>query len=199
MPKFHFCFLILILFYSCKKDDVQASDTLTSHKWNPYQVRIITFDTTTLVRTDLNGVMHSVTNFYRKDTTYNLDPCIQQLTYSFLQNGISQITDICNPDQSVKDTTWALFPNKILEYLIFNDPVSNAYDSILFADLPANPCQSGDFLMLGTGTIQQMNSSEFVADTKSGETLSATHYVNGLPVDSLVKIVTDNYITFRSQ
>jgi hypothetical protein len=190
---------VLLCIYSCRKIEVQASDTLISHEWSPSLTRIVTVDTTTIMTYDSVGKTHAVSSTFRKDTTYNLGACIQQSTYSFLQNGISEITNACSVGQVITDTPWAIQPNKVLQIVFIDDPVADVYFSKLFG-VPgiAGPLYTG-FYPFQNGILTEVSSSEFVVDQTSGENFASDYYVNGMKVDSVVKLRIDRYITFTSR
>jgi hypothetical protein len=192
--------LVAIVLYSCKKVEVQASEILISHKWSPYQTRIITFDTTTLTTYDSSGRRHSISSTFHKDTTYSLDPCVRQSTYSFQSNGISKITNMCTAGQSVTDTPWSIQPNRLLQVVFIDDPVAENYYAKLYPDpLATPPPPSAAFYPVQNGFITQLNGSQLVVDQPSSETYDLGNYRVGIRGDSLVRIVSDMFITFRSQ
>ncbi len=193
-----FLFVTIVL-HSCRKVDVQASDTLMSHKWSPNQTRIITVDTTTLVSYDNAGKQHSISSTFHKDTTYNFEQCIQQSTYSFQPNGFSQITDMCIAGRPTTDTPWAIQPNKVLQIVFIDDPVADTYYAKLYMGSLATPPPPTDFYPIQNGVITQLSASQLVVDQSSSETFAKTYYSNGVQGDSLVRIVSDRFITFRSQ
>ena len=191
--------LVLVMVYSCRKETVEASTTLTSHAWSPYQTRIITVDTTTLIFDYGKAKMHSVTSTFRKDTSYNFDPCARQSTYSFSQNGISHITDKCLLGQPATDTPWAIQPIKVLQIVFLEDAAADAYFAGLYqGPWTAIPLYTG-FSPVQNGFLTQISASEFVVDQPIGENISTSYYVNGSQVDSVVKMTSDRYISFRSQ
>jgi hypothetical protein len=195
-----FLFLLTaIVFSSCRKIYVDAGETLVSHKWYPYQTRIVTSDTTTLISYESSGYLDSARTIFHKDTTYYLDKRIQQSIYSFQQNGISQITDMCSAGQQTTDTPWAIQPNRVLQIVFIDDPVAETYYSKLFPPILLNQPPPTDFYPTQNGLLTQFSASQFVVDQTSLETWSAGYYKNGIMVDSVVRIVSDMFITFRSQ
>jgi len=191
--------LILIAIHSCKKETVEASTILTSHTWNPYQARIITVDTTTIIFDYGTTKMHSVTTTFRKDTSYGFDPCAQQSTYSFSPDGISHITNRCLLGQPATDTSWAIQPNKVLQIVFLEDAAADSYYAGLYqGPWTAIPLYTG-FSPVQNGLLTQINASEFVVDQPVSENIGTTYYVNGSHVDSVVKMTSDRYISFRSQ
>jgi hypothetical protein len=144
--------------------------------------------------------MDSARTIFHKDTTYYLDKCIQQSIYSFQQNGISQITDMCSAGQQTTDTPWAIQPDRVLQIVFIDDPVADTYYSKLFQGptLTSQPPPT-NFYPLQNGVLTQFSSSQFVVDQIISETYSADYYKNGIMVDSVVRIVSDMFITFRSQ
>lgn len=199
MKKFLLSAVIITGICSCKEKEVQASDTLISHKWSPTQARIVTIDTTSIITFDTDGKMHTVSNSFRLDTTYNLETCIQQSTYSFLQNGVLQVTNPCETGQPTTDTPWAIGPNRFLEIYLIDDTVSDVYYSRFFAiPTPVGPSANSGGSFVGT-FLTKFNASEFYVDQKITGSLAFQHYVNGLMVDSVVNIITDKFITFTSR
>ncbi len=191
--------LLLIAIHSCRKENVEASTALESHAWNPYQARIITVDTTTIITFDNTGKKHSVSRVVRKDTTYNFDPCAQQSTYSFLSNGTSHITDMCSTGQPVTDTPWAIQRNRILQIVFLEDPAAESYFARLYPGIwPVNYLPGGMY-PVQNGVLAQINGSGFVVDQRIGLNGGFSYYVNGNQIDSVVSLVSDRYVSFRSQ
>jgi hypothetical protein len=191
--------MIVFCVYSCRKTEVQASDTLISHEWTPTRTRMFTIDTTSIVTYDSNGKTHTVSSSFTLDTAYNFETCIQQSTYSFLQNGISQITNACSIGQTITDTPWAIQPGKILQIVFIDDPVADVYLSKLFGVPGGATPSSNGFYPIQNGLLTQVSASEFVVDQRAGEFFSSTYFVNGNKVDSIVKLTVDRYIIFNSR
>ncbi len=199
MKQFLLAAVIITVIYSCKEKDVQASDTLISHKWSPTQARIVTIDTTSIITFDSAGKMHTVWSSFRLDTTYNLAACIQQSSYSFLQNGVLQVTNACEIGQPATDTSWAIGPNGFLEIYLIDDTVSDKYYTRFFAiPTPVGPSANSGGSFVGT-YLTKFNASEFYVDQKITGLQSFGHYVNGSMVDSVVNIIIDKYVTFTSR
>jgi hypothetical protein len=190
---------ILFSIYSCRKVEVEASDTLISHGWSPTQTRIVTVDTTTITTRDSAGKTHTVSSSFRLDTTYNPESCIRQSTYSFSQNGISHITNACTAGQPTTDTPWSIQPEKVLQIVFIDDPVADVYISKLFAFPGSITPSTNGFYPFQNGLLIKVSSSEFVVDQMSAENFATGYYVNGMMVDSVVKLTVDRYITFTSR
>jgi hypothetical protein len=190
---------ILFSIYSCRKVEVEASETLISHTWSPTLTRIVTVDTTTITTRDSTGKTHTVLSFFRLDTTYNPESCIWQSTYSFLQNGISRITNTCMIGQPITDTPWSIQPEKVLQIVFIDDPVADNYISKLFGFPEGLIPSPNGFYPYQNGLLMKVSSSEFVVDHRTAENLASGYYVNGMMVDSVVKLTVDRYITFTSR
>jgi hypothetical protein len=182
--------------YSCKKTEVPASETLMSHTWTATIARIVTYDTIRIIKNNGVGQNQPVPGIFRMDTTYNLAACLQQSTYSFLQNGTLHITNMCAIGQPAIDTLWSLGTNSFFEIYLIDDPVADAYYSRFFVT-PGLYGSSQNVISIAGGTyLTKANSSEFVVDQKITGMQAVQRSVNGVLVDSLMNFTTDKYTTF---
>jgi hypothetical protein len=167
-----------------------------SHTWTATNARIVTVDTIRIITNNGVGQNQTVSSMFRMDTTYNLAECIQQSTYSFLQNGTLQIKNMCEPGQPTMDTLWSLGSNSFFEIYLIDDPVADAYYSRFFVT-PGLYGSSQNVISIATGTyLTKANSSEFVVDRKITGIQAVQRSVNGVLVDSLMNFTTDKYTTF---
>ena len=106
--------VLVILLFSCKKDNAAQTNTsiLMGHTWYPYQVHLISYDTTT--------------NFVLKDTTYITTLCDQQSTYQFLPDSIVKRPLICQGNV-LKEGKWYASEDSLKASIMTTQLVGTVY------------------------------------------------------------------------
>jgi hypothetical protein len=199
------CLLLVLVagaFYiSCKKSDSQinASSVLTSHLWYPYKAEIITVDTNIIITHDSTGASHSQTIVRNMDTTIFLNQCLQNSGFKFQENGVLNVSNPCNLQNSTIDTSWSILQNSFLTTVSINDTSANNYFSRLFSQYLGffpGPADTTYSFSLTRGLITQINNSEFVFNNII---ITSTSDMGSVNSDILNKIVSKEYTTYKSR
>lgn len=173
-------------------------DALMQNDWYPYQTHIDYSDTISVTTTDNTGQQHTRSTIYKFDTTYILDPCFQQSTYSFQSNGRLEIKNMCSAGQLTIDTTWTTSSDQLIYLFCIKD---SAADALLGKIVPYSMFAGNPALDLEVINVEltKINSSAFELQQLVTDNLSEMYYVNNSPVDSVAKIHNNRVITFKSR
>ena len=99
----------LISFVACNKENSDPASMLMMKAWNPYQVEILTIDSSRVVVTDKStGEQKETDTVLKSDTIYLASTCQQNSLYQFKTNGVQIITDACNPNSMDYNTSWTI-------------------------------------------------------------------------------------------
>jgi len=101
--------IALICFVACSKEKSDPASILMSKTWYPYQVEIMTTDSTYTVVTDkLSGEQKETNQVLKTDTVYLASACQQKSLYHFKSNGVQTITDSCSSNATDYTGTWKI-------------------------------------------------------------------------------------------
>lgn len=183
--KFFFQLLVIICFVSCKKNETQpvrSDDILMAHSWFPYQIQVVTLDSTTVNTYDSVGHRQTNTTGKKSDTTFLTSQCSQQSTYNFQQNGALTINDICNATAPNINGTWTITQTNIL--------------SIQYTRV-----NNSSFHYFSTGLVSKIDNSSFIYHSSSSEVsiLSSSDGPNNTVISTYKKVLTDEYTTYKSK
>jgi hypothetical protein len=101
--------LALISFVACTKDNSDPASMLMGKAWSPYQVEILTIDSSRVGVLDKStGEQKETNSVLKTDTTYLVSACQQNSVYQFKANGVQIITDACSYNISDFNNTWTV-------------------------------------------------------------------------------------------
>ena len=192
-------FIAFVLFHSCKKSGgLSEREALIQYDWYPYQTHIDYNDTIFVTTTDINGQSHTHSTTYNFDTTYILDQCFQQSTFSFQSNGRYIIKNMCGIGQLIIDTTWTTNDNQLIYLLFIRDSTADALLNkiIPYGTFTGNPALD---LELISPVLTKINSSAFDVQQFVSYNFFERYYANNNQVDSVTRILNNRVISFKAR